>query len=442
MPSVDELAATAAREIDEDQARMFGRRLRAVDEELSSVVDPARRLLRVGFRVRLGGILAGPAPRALRMRALADFYYSQLGLQLHRDSLVDAPSLGELASGLSWSRVAAGVEHALLEGRSPWGPIHAGLLRIDPGQVRLEVRDLRGAMARGLPFAEVVSEAGAVAAVSGGFFLYSEPDITPPSRRFDPVGLLVSGGRVLNPPTHRRAALLIDRTGQAAIQRVGPEGLVLRIEGRRVEVESAVNRATAEWGPAAPSMAIVGTRVLEVGETLAVPLNGFVCSLPPGCRARAGSRVDYDFPASEAIAGGPMLVLDGSPAIDLRAEDFWATAPPRTFSQDETGDRNLLPRLAVGSDRSGRLVFAAVDGRNFHRSLGLTLSGMAELMVGLGCQRACNLDGGSSKRMVVDGRAVDLASTEVVSRSPSASRVRPVHTGVLIFSAETGEEEG
>jgi hypothetical protein len=413
---------------------MFGRRIAAVDARLSSAVDPAARLLRVGFRVRLGGILAGPSPRALRMRALADFYYSQLGLLLHRGSRGKGRSLTDLAGGLRWTTVTAGVEHATLDGTALVGPIHANILRVRPEQVRIEVRDLRREVGRRRTFAESVTEAGAVAATSGGFFLYSEPDITPPSKRFDPVGLLVCGGQVVNPPTHRRGGFFIDPAGRVSIQHIGPAGLVLKIDGRRLTVEEPVNRAQSEWGPATPSVAIVGSRVVDVGSQLPVPLNGFVFPVPEGTRVREGSRVEYELPVAEGIAGGPMLVEDGRPSIDLRSEDFWAGAPPQTFSQDETGDRNLLPRLAVGLDRQGRLLFAAVDGRNFQRALGLTLSGTSELMIALGCQRACNLDGGSSKRMVVGGREVDLATTEVVADDVQPVRSRPVHTGVLIFA--------
>ena len=419
--------------MDEDQARLFGRRLKTVDERLSSVLDPAARLLRVGFRVRLGGILAGPSPRALRMRGLADFYFSQLGLLLHRGQLTAGKTFTDMVASLRWSQDVVGVEHAVLEGNSRTGPLHVGLLRVDPTKVRIEVRDLRRESARGRSFREVVAEAGALAATSGGFFLYSEPDISPPSRRFDPVGLLVSGGNVLNPPTHRRGSLLIDSAGTPSVQHVGPEGLVFRVRGRRVLAERTVNRAQGGWGPPEHSLSIVGTRVVEVGTQLSVPLNGFVVPVPEGLRVREGDRVEFELPMSEGIAGGPMLVEEGRPALDMRAEDFWDGAPPQTFSQDETGDRNLLPRLAIGLDSSGRLVFAAIDGRNFHRALGLTLARTADLMIALGCHRACNFDGGSSKRMVVGGKEIDLATTEVVDRSVEKKPTRPVHTGVFIF---------
>ena len=51
--------------------------------------------------------------------------------------------------------------------------------------------------------------------------------------------------------------------------------------------------------------------------------------------------------AVEGIAGGPLLLERGRPVRRMRDEDFWGTAPPVTFSQDETGGRNLLPRHGV-----------------------------------------------------------------------------------------------
>ena len=132
LPSEEEIAATVSREVDEDQARLFGRRLKTVDERLSSVLDPAARLLRVGFRVRLGGILAGPSPRALRMRGLADFYFSQLGLLLLRGQLTAGKTFADMVASLRWSQDVVGVEHAVLEGNSRTGPLHVGLLRVVP----------------------------------------------------------------------------------------------------------------------------------------------------------------------------------------------------------------------------------------------------------------------------------------------------------------------
>ncbi|MCA9708041.1 MAG: phosphodiester glycosidase family protein, partial [Myxococcales bacterium] len=210
--------------------------------------------------------------------------------------------------------------------------------------------------------------------------------------------------------------------------------------GRRFRPMEVINRARGLRGPASPSAAIVGHEVVAAGESLPVPLNGFVVALPEGVVLRAGDRLRYPAvhgprgPIHTGVAGGPLLLRDGLLALQMREEDFWGTAPPVTFSQDETGDRNLLPRLAAGLTEQGRLVLAAVDGRNLERALGMTLGGVGRLLRALGCHVATNLDGGSSKRMVVEGRALDLASTEIVSEGVATVSVRPVHTALLIFA--------
>ena len=92
--------------------------------------------------------------------------------------------------------------------------------------------------------------------------------------------------------------------------------------------------------------------------------------------------------------------------------------------------RRGLAGAGLGTDRHTR----SVDGRDFHQALGLSLGGLSELMIALGCYRAVNLDGGSSKRMVVQGKTVDHSSTEVQDGSSEGSQQRPVRTA-LFFSA-------
>ena len=87
--------------------------------------------------------------------------------------------------------------------------------------------------------------------------------------------------------------------------------------------------------------------------------------------------------------------------------------------------------MALGVDADGHLLAAAVDGRNVERALGMTLGDVSRLMIRLGCVSAANFDGGSSKRMLVDGRIVDLPTTEIVAGESDVTRVRPVHSAVL-----------
>ncbi len=406
------VADACAAEVDRAQAEMFARRCAAVSEALGEQAAPEARVLRVGFRQRLTEVVRGPGPRALRVRAVADFYASQAGRLAwrHRGGCLDA-----LLASLVWRPVAPGLEHALLEGPTEDGPQHVNLLQLDPRSVRLEVVDWHGA--------GTVDQlaAGALAAVSGGFFLYSEPEIPPPSARHDPVGLLLQGGRVTHPPAFHRGSLLVGPEG-VALQRLGPEAL--RVDGRPLTTWSCADGPEAPWA----GHAVVGDAVLP-GLTRVPPLNGLLVreALPdPVPWTLAG-------PWTEGIAGGPMLLIDGQLALDRAAEGFTGVAPPVTFSQDETFDQNLLPRMAVGRRPDGTLVFAAVDGRNLERALGLTLRGTARLLAELGCTTALNLDGGSSKRMIVAGRVVDLPSTEVVTGRTGPPLIRPVHTAIRLL---------
>lgn len=425
-------------DVDRGQAELFARRLFAVDGFLASASDPVEVVFRVGLHHRLAGILAAARPHAPRVRALADFYYSHGSLRRYRATATTtrSPSRDAVAR-VQWRDVRPGLARAVIEGRFEDGPVHINLLRVDPSRVRIGVADLRDQAHAGVAFAASVARTGAVAATSGGFFLYSEPDISAPSRRHDPVGLLVVDGEVVSPPVFRRAALWIDEHGGAHVDRIGLGDTMVRSpRGWQRRLDDAITRAEAEVGPNVPSFAVVGVRVIAVGQRLPVPLNGFVAPTH-GHAIGIDDVLDYapvgPTTVRAAISGGPMIVEAGRVTMDLRAEQFWGSAPPVTFSQDETGDHNLLPRLGVGT--VGReLVFAAVDGRNFERALGMTLGDLGGLFVALGCTRAMNLDGGSSKRMLVDGETLDLPSTEVVGEVATDPSVRPVYTAVLFFA--------
>jgi hypothetical protein len=422
---------TLSGEVDPGQAALFARRYAAVDALLVSLDAPSAAVLRAGLVCRTAEVLADSGPRALRVRAVADFYYSQ-GARVQHVAHHRARPLSELVAETRWRRVAPGVEHAPLVGTGPAGPVAANALRI-VGR-RLRALDLRGEGS----LSDAVRRFGAVAGTSGGFFLYSEPDIAPPNRRTDPVGLLVSDGEVVGMPWFRRAALVQRDDGRLSIERIGPEGSTIRLGDRSWTVGArnapeAVGRTavlfTRAFGDAAPApgLRLAGDRAL--GRGAAIPLLGGVL-VAPG--ADGEGRIRWSLPdptIRDAVAGGP-LMFGGSDAMDLGVEDFRGSAPPVTFSRDETYDQNLLPRLAAGLSGDALLV-VAVDGRDLHRSPGFTLRMTADLLRALGCTVAVNLDGGSSKRMIVGDRQVDLASTEVRTSEAAPQRIRPVHSALV-----------
>ena len=455
-----------AREVDSEQARMFARRLKAVEKLLADLCTtaPEARILRVGLAHRIDEILATECRTALRVRAAVDFYYSQASMlrfqQVGTAPATTRPTLRELTLKMKWRRVERGLLHGRIAGITRNGPVHINVLKADRARVRFRSLDCRSTT---LDFPDFVQSQGALAGISGGYFLYSEQDISPPSARFDPVGLLVSDGELLNPPLFYRSTFIQDREGHVHIKRLGLKGVSVKAPGGLLVRIAAVNSPAAidqrpvaftrAWGetvpPAkGPGLTFVGRQC--VLSTRAIPLNGACLLFPPGPEwdelvaglAQTEGPLAFSLPKvpgiagiRDAMAGGPLLLDQGAVNARLEQEEFVGSAPPATFSSDETHDMNLLPRMAVGITQDHEVVAVAVDGRNVEAALGLTLGQTARLMKWLGCHTAMNLDGGSSKRMVVDGRSVDLATTEIVDGRRGKPPVRPVHSCLLVFSA-------
>jgi hypothetical protein len=393
-------------EIDEDQAKMFARRFQSVDKFLDKddsggddsdqnkeKKNPTLQLLRVALFRRAHQILyLDPPPRALRVRALVDFLFSYGSKLGEPEKWAHQPSLSTLLKEIQYENVAPGCRHATVEGATSEGPVHINILRVR--NVQLRTIDARMSNESHHDLATLAGP-DALAAVSGGFFLYSEPDIEPPSQRTDPVGLLVTDGVVIGPPVFGRAALLQDAQGQLSIERVGMEGVRVQIGNldfavtigndgvqclHRGHMKHVVLK-NEEIG-----ISIVKTQVCEVSiptdtkRTLAVPLAGFVLLIPSPTlsitrvhQVKEGDIVNFTLPRpgiQSAIAGGPLLYSadPNDEALDLQAEDFCGSAPPVTFSQDETFDRNLLPRMGAGLTCDGELVLTAIDGRNLEQA--------------------------------------------------------------------------
>ena len=97
------------------------------------------------------------------------------------------------------------------------------------------------------------------------------------------------------------------------------------------------------------------------------------------------------------------------------------------------------PRTAVGlTAGNSKLILMTIDGRQTGVSEGLTLSEMANLMIGAyGVQNAINLDGGGSTTMVMDFYDDSFASQVV--NVPSDGNERAVGTNLAVFALPNGD---
>jgi hypothetical protein len=91
-------------------------------------------------------------------------------------------------------------------------------------------------------------------------------------------------------------------------------------------------------------------------------------------------------------------------------------------------DANLAPRTAIGLDESGRTLWlVVVDGRQKGLSEGMSRRELADLMRGIGCWSAANLDGGGSSIMTLRGSDGRLSVVNSPSdRSLGSVKIRPV----------------
>jgi hypothetical protein len=136
-----------------------------------------------------------------------------------------------------------------------------------------------------------------------------------------------------------------------------------------------------------------------------------ISSLEPGDALKMGWTIGWPR-ALDVVGGNPVLLSERR----IVAPEWCASL----FCH-----RN--PRTGIGITPGGEVLLITVDGRQPHRSVGMTLAGFGRLFKRLGAANAINLDGGGSTTMVVKG--------EVVNRPSDPAGQRRVGSMVLVHRA-------
>ncbi|ANW99439.1 exopolysaccharide biosynthesis protein [Thermoclostridium stercorarium subsp. thermolacticum DSM 2910] len=115
-----------------------------------------------------------------------------------------------------------------------------------------------------------------------------------------------------------------------------------------------------------------------------------------------------------AVSGGGMLVVNGT--------------IPDKFTHEVAGRH---PRTAVGTSRDGKTIYmVVVDGRQSH-SIGMTMTELAQFMLGIGAYNALALDGGGSSTIASREPGTN---TVVVQNKPSDGVQRRIPNAIGVFS--------
>ena len=99
------------------------------------------------------------------------------------------------------------------------------------------------------------------------------------------------------------------------------------------------------------------------------------------------------------------------------------------------------PRTAVALDQEARrLIILVVDGRQPNYSEGVTVAGLAEIILAYGGDTAMNLDGGGSTTLAAEGEAGEpvLLNSPIDNRIPGRERPVANHLGIFALEAAGG----
>lgn len=100
------------------------------------------------------------------------------------------------------------------------------------------------------------------------------------------------------------------------------------------------------------------------------------------------------------VSFGPALLEDGEVVEGIEDVEVDTNVGNHSIQGEQ-------PRTAIGVVDDNHLVVVVVDGRSPGYSAGVTMTGLAEILQGLGAQTAYNLDGGGSSTMVFGGELVN-----------------------------------
>ncbi len=351
-------------------------------------------------------------------------------------------------------QIAPGVEvvQTILDAADPGGPLMIHAVVVDPNRPGVRVEAWLGGdtveepNASREPLPLTAARAGAVAAVNGDFFSFTNGD---------PIGLHIHRGEIVSEPGIRSGAGFTadgravfgaaklsatvkapngDSLAIGGLNRQGSGELILYapIYGLKTPKAAATIVTLESGGKSIRSGVTLSAEVVSVSQeqdAVAIPPTGLVLSasgtsgewlkshLKPGDTIALTAKLtggDKDWDAvTEFVSGGPSLMRNGSIFINTAAEQT-----------GESFSTLRHPRTAVGARKDGRVVLAVLDGRQA-LSRGASLTETAQAMKDLGCVEAVNMDGGGSSTLWARG---------LIINSPSDGAARSITNSLLVFA--------
>ena len=179
--------------------------------------------------------------------------------------------------------------------------------------------------------------------------------------------------------------------------------------------------------------------VVKSAGSISIPENRFVLCL-------TADSDDWRWKTLESLSAGDGVTLSISSSDPRWAECTYATGSlyklisNGVITQDlDRTDKSRAPRTAVGIRKDGSILFYTIDGRQPSYSAGLSLQGLANRLLELGCIEAGALDGGGSTVIYAQSAGEEDASVRSI---PSNGREREVSTFLMLVSEGDSSGQG
>jgi len=253
---------------------------------------------------------------------------------------------------------------------------------------------------------------------------------------------LISNGKVICPPLFNKPAFIIYKNGKIDIEKVcSKSGIDVVISKQPISFSSDGYNKHSKTTPCYYDLLydkpeikgdeniiirIAGNTIKEIIKTKkgqsvnSIPV-GLTFSIPVGIcpkNINLGQEVHLKLKQSvngidwknvlHAIEAGPMLLVNGENAIDMKLEGWKtensiATQAARLDFTDMRG-----PKIAVGIDNKGNIMVLTINGR-IRESVGATHDDMAEILKSYGAVKAMGFDPGGSSTLVMSGKTLNIS---------------------------------
>lgn len=252
-----------------------------------------------------------------------------------------------------------------------------------------------------------------------------------------PLGLIISGGRIVSPPLFNKAALLIDKHGRIDIRRINCQnGFKIKFKDLRLSFPGKGYNSKSEEldncfydllynDNTVPCkgriiLRLAGNIVKEVidgdsvKEVKIIPA-GLSLSIKKDIYSlnfKSGDELEFIFEEFKnirhAVEAGPQLLDGGEDCIDMKTEGWKHINSIRTQAARLDYSDMRGPKIAAGIDKKGMLMILAVNGR-IRESVGATHSEMANILKERGMIKAMGFDPGGSSTLFVQGEVRNIS---------------------------------